>query len=476
MNKLFFIMLVTLLSIGCSKLDNPFDEKAQNFVSSQALSNLIKSSDSTFIDTQVITKTIIKFDTVIHDSIRITQKTIIDTVIHIDTISSIHTDTTVFTQVIVHDSIVLLPTLLFDTISVFDTSLILDSIHFLDTITLVDTTVITDTTHLFDTLHVSDTTHFLDTIHFKDTIHYLDTVVFIDTMHFSDTVHFKDTTIFKDTLHFKDTTHLFIRDTIRVFDTTHVKDTIHFRDTIIHVDTLIHRDTVVDTVYYFKHNPFMYLITVPDSLQFCKGNWGQNYKVRIKAAGINPSLIKGYSARYAYTGWNWFSADTGWLHSFKFQSGDLLDLRILTDSGTFACKYGVAVEANSLIKFIQPKFVFNITSVGCDGYSKKIFDYSPLLEFWCDSFPFSSKKDTIEIITFEYVFVVDRSVTKYQQLYSTTGSYDPAKCETTYNNAMYQEFNNVKPGSYAYTAKVRVVAPDTSLWSDWLTIPYIVHP
>jgi hypothetical protein len=478
MSKFFQVLLVLpiALILCCSGLENPFDSKSPNYLSDTTLVRIMQHYDSTFIDTSIVFDTIFHVDTVIRDSIRIINKYHYDTTSVLDTViyTDHHRDTTIFIDTVIH----------YDSIGYIDTLRIRETLHFWDTLYHYDTLVHIDTTHFRDTTFLIDTVihydsvGYIDTLRIRvwDTLYHYDTLVHIDTSHFRDSVHFRDTIHFHDTTHFKDTIHF--------RDTTHYKDTIHFRDTLYHYDTVVTHTTVIDTIKFYRTTPFIYLIKLPDSLVFNTFNYGATYSLSIKAAGINPSIIRSYS--FMPEGSSiWTSITLPWSRTYNTASPVVYTLRIATDSGTFANSYTLRCNPSSSIRGTTPTFqsVRFRTLTGAPGsFDKKYNSYVPVCTLWTDSAPFSVYPDRVGYLNSFFSFGLpglsgfDTPV--FDFYISPTGSYDTTKCDF-YDQRSYGELEyertDMYPGTNIMSVICRSTSPDTSLWSTWLTMVFIVR-
>jgi hypothetical protein len=422
------------LVLCCSGLENPFDSKSPNYVSDTTLVRIMQQYDSTFVDTSIVFDTVIHVDTVIRDSIRIVPQFHYDTTYELDTI--------------------------------------IDTVHHRDTTIFIDTVIHYDSVGYIDTLHIRDT------LHFRDTVFHYDTLIHVDSTHFLDSIHYRDTTHFRDTIHFKDTTThydtLVHRDTLTFRDSTHFRDTIHFRDTLFHYDTLVHRDTIIDTVRFYRTQPFIYLVSLPDSSIFNTFNYGASYSLAVKCAGINPAIISGYS--FKPDGGNvWNGISLPWALTFNTISPVFYTLRVTTDSGIFANSYALRCNPTSAIRGSKPVLGEVLIST-LYGFQRTFSDYAPVCTLWTDSAVFTPFPDRVEAISILPEFSVTGG-TSFDYYISKTGSYNTASCEfiqgapASYETAL----EGVAPGTHLMTCCCRSVAPDTSLWSIWSTFVFVVR-
>jgi len=430
MSKIYLLLSLSFsIILNCSGLQNPFDSKSSNYVSDSTLVHILHDYDSTFMDTSVVFDTIVHVDTIVRDSFHIINK--------------IHYDTT----------------------NILDT--LIDTIHHRDTTVFIDTVIHYDSIGFIDTLHIRDTLHFMDTLY-----HY-DTIVHIDTTHFKDTVHIRDTIHFYDTITHYDT--LIHRDTSTSIDTIHFRDTINFRDTLYHYDTLIHRDTVIDTIRFYRTQPFIYLVNFSDSSIFNTFNYGSSYNLAIKAAGIDPKIIRSYSFMPG-GGTFWSDVTNPWTRTFSTTSPVVYTLRITTDSGSFANPYTLLCSSSSAIKYSSP--VFYSVKVSASSFEKNFYSYVPVCTLWTDSTPFTEYPDRIGLLDciVDFRFSSGKNFDFYT---SKNGSYDTTKdCEfhSGYSNHEIEiQCDDIYPGVKTLTAMCRAVSPDTSLWSSWVSMVFIVR-
>jgi hypothetical protein len=435
MNKLFLIAVFLFgLLLSCGGLNNPFDENSPNYVSDTTLVRVLHSYDSTFIDTSVFFDTVVHVYNLFHDSVRI--------------VSQVH----------------------FDTSFVIDT--LIDSLLFRDTVFFLDTIIYYDSVGYIDTLHLRDTLFFWDSL-----FHY-DSLVHIDSSHFRDTLHLRDTVVFADTVHFRDTIHfrdtLCLYDTLLHLDTLFFLDTTHFRDTLCLYDTLVHLVTVIDTIRFYRTQPFIYLIKLPDSSIFNTFNYGVAYNLLFKAAGINPAIIHGYSFK-AEGGAVWNSVTLPWSRTFSTTSPVFYTLRIDTDSGAFANSYTLRCDPTSAIRGSRPAMSQVLIST-LRGYQRTFSGYAPVCTLWTDSAIFTPFPDRIETVSITPEFSISGG-TVFDYYISKTGSYDTASCDFNPGASAQSEttLDGITPGTHLMTCLCRSVSPDTSLWSTWTTFVFVVR-
>ncbi len=416
MNKAFSFLLVlpAALILCCSGLENPFDSKSQNFVSDTTLVRIMREYDSTLIDTSIVYDTIVHIDTIILDSFRIVTQTR------------------------------------------YDTSFAVDTLHFWDTLYHYDTLVHLDTSHIIDTFHILDTVRYFDTVHVKDTLHFYDTTTRYDTLTY--------------------------RDTLTFIDTSHFLDTIHFLDTLYHYDTLVHRDTVIDTVRFYRTQPFIYLVELPDSSVFTTFGYGATHNLAAKAAGIDPSIIQGYSYM-PYYGTVWNNVASPWVitsTTTNTTSPILYTLRVTTDSGFFANTYTIRCDPGSVLSGSKPSFkeVRVRTNTGVPAsFDRTYSGYIPACTLWTDSAPFTPSADVID-----YVHILMRfnlaGCDKFDIYASLNGSYNFVP-DNLYDGLSWAEVElehfPVPIGNSIVTANCRCVDPDTSQWSGWTSLFFIVR-
>lgn len=358
-------------------------------------------------------------------------------------------DSTFIDTAIVFDTIVHIDTVIYDTFR------IVNQIHY-------DTSYVLDT--LIDTIHHRDTTIFIDTV-----IHY-DSIGYIDTLHIRDTVHFRDTVTHYDTL--------IHQDTLTFRDTTHFRDTIHFRDTLYHYDTLVHRDTVIDTVRFYRTQPFIYLVKLPDSSVFNTFNYGSTYSLAIKAAGINPAIIQSFSFM-PEGGAVWNALTPPWSRTYNTTSTVFYTLRVTTDSGSFANSYTLRCDPASAIRGSKPVFkqVQIRTLTGAPGSFDRTFNgYAPVCTLWTDSAPFSPSPAIIDYINILMQFDLP-GCSKYDISTSRNGTYgfDPYGLYDGTGGELELEHTDVPIGTSIVTANCHCVTPDTSQWSGWTSFVFIIR-
>ncbi|HEX2955564.1 MAG TPA: hypothetical protein VHO70_01960 [Chitinispirillaceae bacterium] len=350
---------------------------------------------------------------------------------------------------------------LIDKLHQYDSTFLTKS-FFYDTIIHIDTV-------FHDSISITNTFH-IDTVLYNDTN--LISVTHIDTTTFFDTIFYNDSTFYIDTNTFYDT--IFFQETLSFFDTTFYKDTFHFQDTFYHYDTVINYDTTVDTVRFFRTNPFLFLIDLADSSVFSIFNYGSSYNLAIKAAGVDPSIIRSYSILEPVETFL-IPRVPPWSKTYNATSPVRYTLSITTDSGTFSNYYSVHCKPSSLLRGSAPVFDFFRIST-FTGYDKTYHGFAPVCTLWTDSSFYTEYPDRIGYLYLDICYSLP-GASQFLFYSSADGSYDINHCTPDGpggNPELEYELEDLYPGTTIVTSVCRSVAPDTSLFSSWLTIFLVV--
>jgi hypothetical protein len=202
------------------------------------------------------------------------------------------------------------------------------------------TRTIIDTTVFIHTIIRVDTILYVDSCFHVDTSFYIDTLFHYDTLF--DTIPLYDSIGYIDTLTINDTTH--ILDTQTLFDTTHlyfdIYDTIPYYDTVFQFDTTFLFDTLIDTVLYYGIDPFIRLVSYPDSATLSSYVPDSQYQLTYRVTGIDPAIINSVSYRTCGGACVWQNVNPPWTRTFSGQSSDFY-IKLFTDSGVFVDSFSL---------------------------------------------------------------------------------------------------------------------------------------
>jgi hypothetical protein len=337
-----------------------------------------------------------------------------------------------------------------------------------------------DTSFVFDTIiHVDTTIHVRDSIQVIHQIHY-DTTYVLNTL--NDTVHhnFNDTNHFSDTLCFNDTFQI----TISFIDTTHYTDTVHIQlsDTLYHYDTLVYRDTVIDTIKFYDTKPFLYLINLADSSVLSTYDFKKSYRIAVKAAGVNPMLVKSFLIEEPYGLFNFIPRIPPWSLTFDTTISISYNLKMVTTYGSFSNSYTIYCNPYSINPGSIPVFqrVILDTRSGENCFFKTYENTVPVCTLWTDSSTFGSSPDYIDCLYISSYFApsigsasaFDYMITYTSDNGSRVSGSDRKNCPA--GKGIEFPFHEVQLGTNEFTIRCRTVAPDTSLWSLKLSMVFVV--